>query len=108
MYAGGYGPEHETIAAFWRVVRAFNKDQRSNLLRFVTSCARPPLLGFKDLRPRFTISNAGVPEEAGGGVRLPSASTCINLLKLPMYANEAILRERLLYAIEANAGFELS
>jgi ubiquitin-protein ligase E3 C len=32
----------------------------------------------------------------------------MNLLKLPPYDSIEVLRERLLYAIEAGAGFELS
>lgn len=40
--------------------------------------------------------------------RLPSASTCFNLLKLPNYRRADTLRMKLLYAISANAGFELS
>jgi hypothetical protein len=40
--------------------------------------------------------------------RLPSASTCFNLLKLPAYKTKKRLKERLLYAIRSGAGFELS
>ncbi|TXG58377.1 hypothetical protein EZV62_016206 [Acer yangbiense] len=40
--------------------------------------------------------------------RLPSASTCYNTLKLPTYKRSGTLREKLLYAINSNAGFELS
>jgi len=40
--------------------------------------------------------------------RLPSASTCSNMLKLPNYRRASTMREKLLYAITANAGFELS
>ena len=40
--------------------------------------------------------------------RLPTASTCFNLLKLPIYKTKKRLKERLLYAIHSNAGFELS
>ena len=43
-----------------------------------------------------------------GPSRLPSAATCMNLLKLPDYPTYEILREKLLYAISANAGFEMS
>jgi ubiquitin-protein ligase E3 C len=32
----------------------------------------------------------------------------MNLLKLPEFAEEVILRDKLLYAIQAGAGFELS
>lgn len=40
--------------------------------------------------------------------RLPTASTCFNLLKLPSYSKKTILREKLKYAIMSKAGFELS
>ena len=40
--------------------------------------------------------------------RLPTASTCFNLLKLPNFKSRAVLRERLLYAIRSASGFELS
>ena len=46
-YTGGYTPNHPTITTFWKVVDEFNDQQRSQLLKFVTSCSRPPLLGFK-------------------------------------------------------------
>lgn len=36
------------------------------------------------------------------------AATCMNLLKLPEYRDIETLRERLEYAITAQAGFELS
>lgn len=46
-FAGGYTAEHQTIVHFWRVLEEFNDLQRRQLLKFVTSCSRPPLLGFK-------------------------------------------------------------
>lgn len=46
-YTGGYAPDHPTIIAFWKVVNEFNDQQKGQLLKFVTSCSRPPLLGFK-------------------------------------------------------------
>ena len=44
-YTGGYSPEHLTIIKFWEVVETFNETQKAQLLKFVTSCSRPPLLG---------------------------------------------------------------
>ena len=88
---------------------------------------QPPLSGFAGFAPPFTVR--AVPNEEGGGdgglfaplaaalgmgrasadtMRLPTSSTCFNLLKLPMYKTRARLKERLLYAIRSNAGFELS
>ena len=40
--------------------------------------------------------------------RLPSASTCYNMLKLPNYRRPTTMREKLLVAIRSGAGFELS
>lgn len=98
----------------------FNDTQRKQLLKFVTSCPRPPLLGFKvclqthvwidvismyrfqELTPSFCIQSAGSED------RMPTASTCLNLLKIPVIKNEKILKNKLLSAIAQQAGFELS
>lgn len=101
-YSGGYTTDHRVINWFWNSVESFTDHQKRQLLKFVTSCSRPPLLGFKDLYPAFCVHHGGSEE------RLPTASTCMNLLKLPEFHNEETLRNKLLYAIESGAGFELS
>ncbi|KAJ3034415.1 hypothetical protein HDV00_005035 [Rhizophlyctis rosea] len=103
VYGGGFDESHPTVQAFWEVVERFDEDEKAKLVKFVTSCARPPLMGFKELRPAFSVRNAG-----GEVDRLPTASTCVNLLKLPAYQSSSVLKEKLLYAINAGAGFELS
>ncbi|KAM6490051.1 HECT domain containing protein [Amanita muscaria] len=102
-YGGLYDENHPTITTFWEVVNSFDQEQRRALLRFVTSCSRPPLLGFRELVPLFSIRDSGTDEE-----RLPTASTCVNLLKLPRYQSEKQLRAKLLKAITSGAGFDLS
>lgn len=102
-YAGGYHPSQPIIRDFWTVVREFLPAQQRKLLRFITSSSRAPLLGFESFYPPITIS-----KRDGGDEYLPTAATCVNLLKLPEYSNKWIMRERLLYAIESNEGFELS
>lgn len=102
-YSGGYSADHPVIKVFWRVVEGFTDEEKRKLLKFVTSCSRPPLLGFKELYPAFCIHHGGSDLE-----RLPTASTCMNLLKLPEFPDETLLRSKLLYAIECAAGFELS
>ena len=68
VYGGWEGDEaNDTIRDFWSVVESFDKDDRGKLVKFVTSCARPPLLGFSELDPRFAIRNAGTDE-----TRLPT------------------------------------
>lgn len=59
--------------------------------------------------------SASLPVQMAGSVldphaveRLPTAATCMNLLKLPPYPSAQLIREKLLYAIKAGAGFELS
>ena len=44
--SGGYTDDHPVIVAFWQVINDFTEQQRRQLLKFVTSCSRPPLLGF--------------------------------------------------------------
>ncbi|XP_047316550.1 E3 ubiquitin-protein ligase UPL7 isoform X2 [Impatiens glandulifera] len=113
-YTGGYTEGNRTIKIFWEVLAGFEAKDRCMLLKFVTSCSRAPLLGFKYLQPAFTIHKVvcDMPiwaTVAGQDVeRLPSASTCYNTLKLPTYKRSNTLRAKLLYAINSNAGFELS
>ncbi|KAM0990844.1 hypothetical protein ACFX2C_009305 [Malus domestica] len=113
-YTGGYSDGSRTIKIFWEVMKGFEPKERCMLLKFVTSCSRAPLLGFKHLQPTFTIHKVAcdIPvwdTMRGHDVeRLPSASTCYNTLKLPTYKRPSTLRDKLLYAISSNAGFELS
>ncbi|KAH6590315.1 hypothetical protein BASA61_005310 [Batrachochytrium salamandrivorans] len=103
VYSGVYDSQYPTIVMFWTAVSGFDEDQRRKLVKYVTSCSRPPILGFRELQPLFSIRDAGVDQE-----RLPTASTCVNLLKLPRYDSVDTLRRKLLYAIDSDAGFELS
>jgi len=108
LYGGVYvigddNEEHPTIKLFWDVMRSMSDTDRRKVLKFVTSTPRAPLLGFVHLNPRFSIRDSGADQD-----RLPSTSTCVNLLKLPRYSNAETLREKLLYAVNAGAGFDLS
>ncbi|BFZ60586.1 ubiquitin-protein ligase (E3) [Saitoella coloradoensis] len=100
---GGYLEKDDTIKYFWEVMEEFADSDRRGLVKFVTSVARPPLLGFKELNPKFGIRDAG-----GDESRLPTASTCVNLLKLPRYKSKETLKQKMLYAIRSGAGFDLS
>uniref|UniRef100_A0A183AS95 HECT-type E3 ubiquitin transferase n=1 Tax=Echinostoma caproni TaxID=27848 RepID=A0A183AS95_9TREM len=92
----------ETLEHFWAVLRTLSEQDKRLFLRFVTACSRPPMFGFRDLQPPFSIQ---ITDEVD---RLPTASTCMNLLRLPNFRDPDLLRERLLYALHANAGFEYS
>jgi len=41
-----YHEKDETIAHFWQVVKEMSCEEKSHLLLFITSCSRPPTLGF--------------------------------------------------------------
>ncbi|KAK9789956.1 hypothetical protein WJX73_003575 [Symbiochloris irregularis] len=113
-YSGGYTATSDTVRLFWKVVESMQDSEVAALLKFTTSCRRPPLGGFQHLTPPFTLHkvqcSASVFAAIGGQdvEWLPSASTCYNMLKLPNYRRAAHMRKKLLYAISANAGFELS
>lgn len=104
-YAGGYTGFDRTVTRFWSVMRGMKSEHQAGVLRFVTSCERSPPLGFSSMHPPFTIQRVGILRD---GDKLPSSSTCFNVLKLPTYSSEKMLRERLIYAIESGTGFELS
>eukprot|EP00898_Chlorokybus_atmophyticus_P000782 jgi/Chlat1/1704/Chrsp127S01928 len=106
-YSGGYHKDHSVIRHFWDVFASFTSEQQRQVLKFVTACSRPPLLGFKYLEPQFCIHRAGT-EDSSDRERLPTSATCMNLLKLPPYKKKDTLRQKLLYAINAGAGFDLS
>ncbi|KAK8578411.1 hypothetical protein V6N13_116256 [Hibiscus sabdariffa] len=107
-YAGGYHSDHYVIDMFWEVLKSFSLENQKKFLKFVTGCSRGPLLGFKYLEPLFCIQRAagGASEETLD--RLPTSATCMNLLKLPPYGSKEQLEAKLMYAINADAGFDLS
>ncbi|ESN93513.1 hypothetical protein HELRODRAFT_115562 [Helobdella robusta] len=127
-YYGGFHNNHKVIDWLWDILkRDFNAEERRSFLKFVTSCSKGPLLGFAYLEPPFSIRCVEVSEDQDVGDtvgsvlkgffnirkkdpvgRLPTSSTCFNLLKLPNYQKKSTLREKLRYSIASNTGFELS
>ncbi|KAK0393124.1 hypothetical protein QR680_000067 [Steinernema hermaphroditum] len=87
---------------FWSMLKSFTVDDKNNFLKFVTGSPRAPLMGFKYLTPNLGIQL--IHDETP----LPTAATCMNLLKLPKYSSAEQMREKVLYAMHSGAGFELS
>ncbi|VDM62049.1 unnamed protein product [Angiostrongylus costaricensis] len=128
QYYGGFHGSHRLIKWLWEIVeKDFTPEERRLFLKFVTSCSRPPLLGFSYLEPPFSIRCVEVSDDQDQGdtlgsvvrgflalkksqssSRLPTASTCFNLLKLPNYNKKSVLLSKLRYAIHSETGFELS
>lgn len=127
-YYGGFHDSHRVVCWLWDILdKDFNDEERRLFLKFVTSCSKPPLLGFAHLEPPFSIRcvEVGDDEDTGDTIgsvirgfftirkkdpqnRLPTSSTCFNLLKLPNYQKKSTLRDKLRYAVSSNTGFELS
>ncbi|XP_042146691.1 ubiquitin-protein ligase E3B isoform X4 [Ixodes scapularis] len=127
-YFGGFHNNHRLVNWLWDILeRDFNSEEHRLFLKFVTSCSKPPLLGFAHLEPPFSIRCVEVSDDQDTGDtiasvirgfftirkrdpvnRLPTSSTCFNLLKLPNYQKKSTLRDKLRYAITSNTGFELS
>jgi ubiquitin-protein ligase E3 C len=93
------------IKYFWKAVESFTDEERALLLRFVTGCERAPLFGFQNLHPPFSIIRMRIDSDSE---RLPTASTCVNLLRLPQYSSQRVMREKLILAIKSGTGFELT
>ncbi|KAF1764941.1 hypothetical protein GCK72_004892 [Caenorhabditis remanei] len=88
---------------FWEVVDALSKEDKMAFLKFVTGCSRAPVDGFKSLNPRMGILVVHPSED-----ELPTSATCMNMLRIPRYSNRTKLEEKLRYAINSGAGFELA
>ena len=93
----------QTVALFWDIVKKdFSSNDRRALMKFSTSLLRPPLLGFKDLDPKFTIMKMSGDDQA-----LPRSATCVNTLYLAPIVDREVLKQKLLLAIHEVDGFEL-
>ena len=90
---------------FFEIVDELTPEQRAKLLKFFTSLECLPVSGFKDLSQKITLEvlTYNRPDE-----KLPGAATCFNTLKLHCYSSKAIMKERLIKAIEECVGFHLA
>merc|ERR1711879_603628 len=88
------------VQQFWDIVSSFTEEQLRKLAVFVSASANAPLKGWGD----FGLQ---VQKNGTGDDRMPTAYTCFTLLLLPMYTSTALLRERLLSAINETQGFGL-
>merc|ERR1712232_879445 len=93
------------VDRFFRCMQEFDGVERSLLLAFVTGCSRPPSLGFEALEPPFTLQRVSISSDEE---RLPTSGTCFNVLKLPTYTSQKVMKEKLLLSIRSGAGFDLT
>ncbi|KAI2567875.1 UBE3B isoform 6, partial [Pan troglodytes] len=73
VYYGGFHGSHRVIIWLWDILASdFTPDERAMFLKFVTSCSRPPLLGFAYLKPPFSIRCVEVSDDQQGRQLDPS------------------------------------
>ncbi|KAL3881107.1 hypothetical protein ACJMK2_027568 [Sinanodonta woodiana] len=99
----GYSHDSPVIVWFWEIIREFQQHERVLMLQFVTGSSRVPYGGFSKLcggggPQKFTISHVTYSPQI-----LPTASTCINLLKLPNYTSKKETKDRLLIALQCGS-----
>ena len=86
----------QCINDFFFILNEFTQKEKEKFLFFCTSLKRLPLGGFNSMRPKFTVAKSLS--------EVPTSSTCVNMLKLPILPYKK-LKDILLYVINADAGF---
>ncbi|WUR04452.1 E3 ubiquitin-protein ligase NEDD4-like [Vairimorpha necatrix] len=112
-YRGEYNEKSEQIIWFWKFMGELNEKQKSEILYAVTGSYRPPIGGFAKLTNKNKIIRFSIrsPEnfdlEAGlNSTKLPWASTCFNVLILPKYPTEEILKKMMTIIVEHGGSFD--
>ena len=88
--------DSQCINDFFKILDEFSQKEKEKFLFFCTSLKRLPIGGFVKMNPKFTVAKAHI--------EVPTSSTCVNMLKLPILPYQK-LKEILLYVINADAGF---
>lgn len=106
-YSGGFSADSEQVGWFWLVVRGMNEEERARVLDFCTGSACPPatgfhfLMGYSGQQQRFKLQLV-----VGGENRLPTAATCFNTLRMPIYSSAEQLKAKLGVAMDGAEGFD--
>ena len=126
----GYTASSPYIKQFLHILADFDSEEQRQFLKFVTGAPRLPPGGLSALNPKLTIVRKNFSsanrDSAGNTPRseslhtpvnelvlenydLPSVMTCANYVKLPPYTSQAVMREKLMYAMrEGQHSFNLS
>jgi hypothetical protein len=91
-------PTDPHIEAFWRVVEQMTPEERSALINFCSGRARLPGSA-QELHMNFKLTAPPPRSVDSPDDYLPIAQTCFFSLSLPRYSSQAVLAEKLRYAI---------
>eukprot|EP01054_Gregarina_sp_Poly1_P010988 Gregarina_sp_Poly_1__10987@NODE_86_length_15241_cov_18_317385_g74_i0_p1_GENE_NODE_86_length_15241_cov_18_317385_g74_i0NODE_86_length_15241_cov_18_317385_g74_i0_p1_ORF_typecomplete_len4830_score742_07HECT/PF00632_25/2e40ZZ/PF00569_17/2_5PspA_IM30/PF04012_12/1_2PspA_IM30/PF04012_12/9_4e03_NODE_86_length_15241_cov_18_317385_g74_i075214860 len=99
---------------FWSIVEEMDQEQRRSFVRFISGLSRLPQNWSDPNRTSYgefevRIQNVSEFDEDASDIdkRLPTATTCFSVLKLPPYSERRILKARLLTAITVCADIDL-
>lgn len=101
--------ESNAVKWFWETLEDFTEQEKVLMLQFVTGSSRLPYGGFSKLTggggpQKFTISLVPYTQDL-----LPTASTCINFLRLPDYPSKVLTKEKILVALQCGSqGYALA
>ncbi|KAM3626014.1 uncharacterized protein V6R79_021387 [Siganus canaliculatus] len=85
--------QHSLVQWFWQTLEEFSNEERVLFMRFVSGRSRLPA-NTADISQRFQIMKVDRPFDS-----LPTSQTCFFQLRLPPYSSQAVMAERLRYAI---------
>ncbi|XP_015230673.1 PREDICTED: probable E3 ubiquitin-protein ligase HERC1 [Cyprinodon variegatus] len=85
--------QHSLVQWFWQTLEEFSNEERVLFMRFVSGRSRLPA-NTADISQRFQIMRVDRPYDS-----LPTSQTCFFQLRLPPYSSQAVMAERLRYAI---------
>ena len=106
-YLGGFTAASAQVGWFWGIVRGMEIEKRAKLLDFCTGSAQAPATGFAHLMGYSGNQHCfSLQQVDGASDRLPTASTCFNMLSMPAYASAEQLEAKLLGAIDQAQGFD--
>lgn len=104
MYEG-VQPTDQHVRMLWAVLERFTAPQQERFLQFVWARSRLPATA-ADFRLPFTVKPAAACMAGDPDSFLPKSETCFFALSLPRYTSAAVLRQRLLYAIQNCAAMD--
>nr|XP_026694983.1 probable E3 ubiquitin-protein ligase HERC1 isoform X2 [Ciona intestinalis] len=85
--------DSELIHWLWQTLEELNRDERVLFLKFVSGRSRLPVHPV-DMPQRFQVMKIDRPIDS-----LPTSQTCFFQLRLPPFSSQAVMAERLRYAI---------
>jgi hypothetical protein len=99
-YRNGYHKDHPVIKMFWAVFNDLPVEAKRKFLVFWTGSNRIPVAGVESMKMMIQRMDGGRDCE-----RLPVAHTCFNVLDLPPYPSQELMKQKLLQAINFTSGF---